>query len=200
MRCSFIRQQKKAYPVSLMCRVMGVSRSGLYTYLQHAPKSKTSGQFELEAAMLRLFNQSGKTYGSRRMAKGLQAMGFAVGRRRARTLMQRLGLIVKTPRRYKATTESKHNYPVAPNLLNREFSVARPDRVWVSDITCLWTREGWLYLAIILDLFSRKIVGWAMSDRIKASLVENALNMACFRRKPGNGLIFHADRGTQIYQ
>ena len=170
MRYSFIRQARKAYPVSLLCWVKGVSRSGFYAYLQHDPKSKTAERLELEAAARALFSQSGGTYGSRRLAKGLRVLGFAVGRYLVRSLMRHLGLFVRRARRFTATTAGRHNYPVAPNLLNRKFSVSCPNRVWVSDITYLWTREGWLYLAVILDLFSRSVVGWAMSKRIKAAV------------------------------
>ena len=137
------------------------------------------------------------TYGSRRMSKALRAEGHAVGRYRARSLMKKAGLSVKHPKKFKITTDSNHKLPVAPNLLNRQFQVDRPDTVWCGDITYLWTMEGWLYLAVVIDLYSRKVVGWAMSSHLKTSLVLEALRMAYWRRKPAKGLIHHSDRGSQ---
>jgi len=137
------------------------------------------------------------TYGARRIAKELEAQGESCGRTKAGTLMKLAGVSVKQSRKFKATTDSEHNLPVAPNLLERRFDVAEPDRIWVSDITYVWTFEGWLYLAVILDLFSRKVVGWSISSRINSKLVMDALRMVVWRRRPGPGLIFHSDRGSQ---
>lgn len=136
-------------------------------------------------------------YGSRRISKRLRSQGHNVGRFRARSLMKKAGISVKHRRKFRITTNSRHNLPVASNLLNRNFQPARPDAVWCSDITYLWTMEGWLYLAVVIDLFSRKVVGWAMSGKMKTSLVTEALSMAYWRRKPGQGLIHHSDRGSQ---
>ena len=137
------------------------------------------------------------TYGSRRMSEQLILEGHAVGRDQARTLMKKANIEVKTKKKFKVTTDSKHHFPVAPNLLNQEFAVDRPNTVWVGDITYLWTAEGWLYLAVVLDLFSRRIVGWSIQNTMTTDLVESALNMAIKRRHPSAGLIFHSDRGSQ---
>jgi putative transposase len=137
------------------------------------------------------------TYGTRRMAEELEAHGNSCGRSRARTLMKLAGVSVRRRRKFKATTDSRHNLPVAPNLLDREFEVTEPDRVWVSDITYIWTAVGWLYLAVVLDLFSRQVVGWSMNKRITKKLAIDALRMGVWRRRPDVGLIFHTDRGSQ---
>lgn len=141
--------------------------------------------------------RSKSTYGSRRMAQEVQGHGTPCGRTRAKTLMKLAGVIAKQKRKYKVTTDSRHELPVAPNLLNREFDVSEPDRVYVSDITYIWTQEGWLYLAVVIDLFSRQVVGWSFNSRINRQLVINSLRMAVWRRQPKAGLIFHSDRGSQ---
>jgi len=131
------------------------------------------------------------------MAKALKDAGYAVGRFRARRLMKKAGLEVKRPKRFKRTTDSRHKLPVAPNRVNQQFKVEQPDRIWCGDITYLWTLEGWLYLAVIIDLYSRKVVGWALDRQLKTSLALEALRMAYWRRKPAPGLIYHSDRGSQ---
>lgn len=131
------------------------------------------------------------------MAIEVEAHGSSGGRFRAGTLMKLAGVAAKQKKKFKATTDSKHNLPVAPNLLNRQFKVEAPDQVYVSDITYIWTAEGWLYLAVILDLFSRQIVGWSLNRRMTRKLIMNALRMAIWRRHPGPGLVFHSDRGSQ---
>ncbi len=154
-------------------------------------------QVKLESDAKDIFGKSGKTYGSRRMLKELNKGGHDVGRYKTRSLMKKLELRVVSAKRFKVTTDSKHNHPVAPNLLNRQFEVDRPDTAWVGDITYLWTQEGWLYLAVILDLYSRRVVGWSMSNRMTTDLPLEALRMAWWSRKPGKGLIHHTDRGSQ---
>jgi len=144
-----------------------------------------------------IHKESKGTYGTRRMAKALRELGIPCGRRRAGTLMKMAGVIARQPRKFKATTDSKHNLPVAPNLLQRDFAASKPNEAWASDITYIWTTEGWIYLAVILDLFSRQVVGWSMSNRMTKKLVMNALRMAFWRRKPEAGTIFHSDRGSQ---
>jgi len=131
------------------------------------------------------------------MLKALKDAGYAVGRFRARSLMKKAGLEIKRPKRFKRTTDSRHKRPVAPNRVKQQFTVEQPDRIWCGDITYLWTLEGWLYLAVIIDLYSRKVVGWALSSRLTTPLVLEALRMAYWRRKPAAGLIFHSDRGSQ---
>ena len=140
-----------------------------------------------------LFLQSGATYGSRRMAKALKARGHACSRCRARRLMRLAGLSVRKKRKWKATTNSRHSLPVSPNVLSRDFAAAEPNCTWAGDITYIWTAEGWLYLAVILDLFSRLVVGWAMASRMNSKLVTDALKTALWRRRPSPGLILHTD-------
>jgi len=197
MRYDFIRRQQKAYPITLLCKVMEVSRSGFYQYKRLEPKMISKELFALESAGKELFRKSKKSYGTRRMSDGLRKRGFNVGRCQAGSLMRRLELHVKSRKRFKVTTDSKHDHPIAPNLLNREFQVDVPDRVWASDITYIWTCQGWLYLAVVLDLFSRKVVGWSLQATMTASLVTEALAMAVGRRCPSPGLLHHSDRGSQ---
>jgi len=153
--------------------------------------------FELIAKVRQIHSETRGSYGSRRMSSQLREDGYDVGRYRARSLMKKAGVSVKRRKKFKRTTDSNHKLPVAPNLLNRQFEVERPNTVWCADITYLWTIHGWLYLAVVLDLYSRKIVGWAMSNRLTAPLVKEALSMAYWHRKPEKGLIHHSDRGSQ---
>jgi len=198
MRYDFIRQQMKAYPVTLLCQVMQVSRSGFYGYYrQYKDRSNDPTQQALESRIKAIFKESKGTYGSRRILEKLKAEGHHIGRYRVRSLMRKLNLKAKTPKRYKVTTDSNHSYSVAPNLVNRQFNVDEPDKLWTTDITYLWTMEGWLYLAVVLDLFSRQVVGWAMDKHMKVQLALDALAMAYWRRKPAPGLIHHSDRGIQ---
>jgi transposase InsO family protein len=197
MRFDFIRQQRKAYPVTVLCHVMEVSRSGFYQYLRSEPKMISKEQFALESAAKELFRKSKKSYGTRRMSSGLKKRGFKVGRHQAGSLMRRLDLRVRSRKRFRVTTDSKHDLPIAPNVLNREFQVDVPDRAWASDITYIWTCQGWFYLAVVLDLFSRKVVGWSLQATMTANLVTEALAMAVGRRCPSPGLLHHSDRGSQ---
>lgn len=197
MRYDFIRRQRKAYPVTLLCQVMEVSRSGFYQHMRSGPEKVSKDQVALESATKELFRKSKKSYGTRRISNGLRKQGFNVGRHQAGSLMRRLELHVKSRRRFKVTTDSKHDHPVAPNHLNREFQVDDPDQVWASDITYIWTCQGWLYLAVILDLFSRKVVGWSLQATMTADLVTEALTMAVGRRQPLAGILHHSDRGSQ---
>jgi putative transposase len=197
MRFHFIAQQKKVYPVALMCRLLGVSTAGFYAYLKRGDRPPDRHRLQLLSWIKQLAQASKNTYGSRRMSEGLRALGFAVGRDMARGLMKEAGVWVRYRKRFKVTTNSKHHHPVCENRLQRQFDVTEPDRVWASDITYCWTSEGWLYLAVVIDLYSRKVVGWSMSTRLKSSLVCDALTMALWRRRPSTGLIHHSDRGVQ---
>ena len=198
MRYNFIRQQKEAFPVTILCKVMEVSRSCFYYYLKRCnTQVKDPYEVNLEDRIKTIFDQSRATYGSRRIAKKLQSEGYRTGRYRARSFMRKLGLKVKKTKRYKMTTDSHHSYPIAPNLLDRQFATDIPNTVWTADITYIWTLEGWLYLAVVMDLFNRQIVGWAMDKRMKAQLVIDAVTMAYWRRKPSPGLMHHSDRGSQ---
>jgi len=176
---------------------MEVSRSGYYQYLETDHTMKIDKDFKLLSEVRQIYGETRGAYGSRRISKRLRSQGHNVGRCKARSLMKKAGIYVKHRRKFKITTDSRHNLPVASNLLNRNFQAARPDAVWCSDITYLWTMEGWLYLAVVIDMFSRKVVGWAMSSKMETSLVTEALSMAYWRRKPGQGLIHHSDRGSQ---
>jgi putative transposase len=187
----------KAYPITTLCEVMGVSRSGYYRNVKANDPRKIDPDFPLISKVREIHVQAKKKYGTRRMSEQLQAEGHNVGRYKARSLMRKAGVSVTYKKKFKRTTDSKHNLPIAKNLLDRRFDVETPNTVWCGDITYLWTNEGWLYLAVIIDLYSRKVVGWALSNRMKVFLVKDALSMAYFRRRPGKGLIHHSDRGSQ---
>jgi putative transposase len=177
----------------------GVSRSGFYDYQSRQDHPKIDAEeVALFAQVKAIAAATRSRYGSRRMAKALQAKGFAVGRAKARRLMNEAGVQVRrAKRRAPVTTDSRHGDEVAPNLLARHFDVDAPDLAWVGDITYGWTAEGWLDVSTLLDLYSRKVVGWAMSSRINTQLVKDALEMALGRRRPDAGLIHHSDRGSQ---
>ena len=199
MRDAFIAEVQTTWPVSLLCEVMQVSRSGFYAY-EHRPAHRTVDRVKLEllTRVKAIASGTRQSDGSRRMAKQLQEEGFSVGRAKARRLMQEAGVSVRRPRaRGPMTTESRHGYGVADNVLARQFDVAKPDQAWAGDITYIWTDEGGLYLSVLLDLYARKVVGWAMSSQIETDLVQQALEMALGRRRPSAGLLHHADRGSQ---
>ena len=180
-----------------MCRVLDVSRSGYYSWVRHNGGLR---QRENERLLIRIreaYVRGRGTYGSPRVTAELRANGIPCGRNRVARLMQSNGIKAKTKRRFKATTKSRHDFLVADNVLNRRFSVDAANKVWVSDITFIWTREGWLYLAAILDIFNRQIVGWSMGDTLSHGILADALHKALMQRKPGTGVMFHSDRGTQ---
>lgn len=183
--------------MTVLCKVMQVPRSGYYRWLEQSCYIRHQMNEKLVPLVREIHKESKGTYGTRRMSKALRELGVPCGRRRAGTLMKLAEVVARQPRKFKATTDSKHNLPVAPNLLQRDFAASRPNKAWASDITYIWTTEGWLYLAVILDLFSRQVVGWSMSNRMTKKLVMNALRMAFWRRKPEAGTIFHSDRGSQ---
>ena len=181
----------------LLCRVMQVSRSGYYLWKRRGPSAREQERARLMPRVRSIHQETKATYGSRRMSQELNALGYDCGKHKAGTLMKLAGVAAKQRKKFKATTDSKHTFPVAPNLLNRRFSVSTPNCVWVGDITYIWTFEGWLYLAVVIDLYSRRVVGWSMSKCISRKLVMDALTMAIWRRKPSSGLVFHSDRGSQ---
>lgn len=176
---------------------MQVSRSGYYRFLKRNLSNKQIQENKLLLEIKAIAQESRNSYGSRRMAKQLQNKGYAVCRYAVRTLMRKAGIECKQRRRYRVTTQSKHGLAVAKNILKREFQVASPNRVWVADITYLWTLEGWLYIAAVVDLFSRRVVGWSIASHMKESLVQEALQMGLLRRRPRQGLLHHSDRGVQ---
>ena len=189
--------EKANYPVTLLCQVMEVSRSGFYDFMKRLQRPKDPQEQRLIVKVRAIHKANDEAYGSRRMSQALRTDGDDVGRYQAGTLMKKANVEVKQKKRFRVTTDSKHNYPVAPNLLDRQFDIETPNTAWGGDITYLWTDEGWLYLAVIIDLFSRRVVGWSLSSRMKVDLVRDALLMAIWRRKPGRGLIHHSDRGSQ---
>ena len=171
-------QHRTQWPVAVLCQVLIVSRSGFYAYLQRQSTERGRGEeAALVARVKAIAAETRSSYGSRRMAKQLQEDGFAVSRYKARRLMQQAAVVVKRrKKRQPLTTDSRHPDAVAPNLVARQFDVEQPNRVWAGDITYVWTAEGWLYVAVLLDLYSRKVVGWAMSDHVDAALVQEALH------------------------
>jgi transposase InsO family protein len=192
-------EHQHQWPIAVLCEVFEVSRSGFYAYLQrYVAPTIDREEVELVARVKAIAAKTGYSYGSRRIAKQLQAEGYAVGRCKARRLMREAGVVVRRATHQRPlTTDSRHGHAVAPNLLARQFDVAGPDQAWVGDITYVWTAEGWLYVAVLLDLYSRKVVGWAMSSRIDTALVQEALWLALGRRQPDPGLLHHSDRGSQ---
>lgn len=180
--------------MAVLCRVMQVSRSGFYDWRRRGLDDQRR---VLLHEVREIHRRKRGSYGSRRMARELRRRGYDVGRYQARSLMREAGVEARQRRRWRHTTDSEHSLPVAPNLLNRQFMVAEPNRVWVADITAIWTLEGWLYLAAVLDLHDRQLVGWAMADHMRTQLILDALEMAVGRRQPERGLLHHSDRGSQ---
>jgi len=190
-------QQQTAFGIRAMCRVLQVSRSGYYESLRRPPSAHSIEDDKLRPQVKAAFKTGRKNYGTRRIKDALKKQETRVSRRRIGRLMREEDLQVQTKRKFKVTTDSNHDKPIAPNLLEREFTVNNPDTVYVGDITYIPTREGWLYLAVVIDLFSRAVVGWSMGSRITAGLVNGAMLMALWKRNPAEGLIFHSDRGSQ---
>ena len=180
-----------------MCRTLEVSRSGYYAYKKRPRSQRRIENEVLLIEIRRVFVENESNYGSPRIYKEFKKAAIACSENRVARLMREDGLVAIQRRKFKATTNSKHNWPAAPNLLERNFRVDAPNKIWVTDITYIWTWEGWLYLSFVLDLFSRGVVGLAMSSRITDDLTQNALNQAIGRRNPQSGLIHHSDRGSQ---
>ncbi len=198
MKYSFIARHKKTWPVMVMCHVMGVQRNGYYQYWARQRALPDDPLHEEMVEAIRDIDKSSRnTYGYRRMHEAMNALSYPIGREKTKQLMRIAGVKIKHRKKYKVTTNSDHLQPVFDNVLDREFTVAVPDTAYVGDITYLWTQEGWLYLAVVIDLYSRRVVGWSMSTRMQAELVCDALQMALWRRKPAAGLIVHSDRGSQ---
>jgi len=197
MKYRFIEKYHYQYVVGQQCGVLGVSRSGYYAWRERQKKEKDAPPRALIEHIHRIHKQSYRTYGSPRVQAELRAEGVVCNHKRVARLMRLEGLQGRRKRRKAATTDSQHPYPVAPNLLNREFESDAPNEKWAADITYIPTQEGWLYLAAVLDLYSRKIVGWSMSHQVTADLVEDALRMALYERQPHPGLLHHSDRGSQ---
>ena len=198
MKYQFIREHAQDYPVTRQCQVLAVAVSGYYVWRQEQTKGRPQADEQLLGAIQAIYQQNRRLYGSPRIHAELKTKGWICSRKRVARLMRQANLrSVRQRRSQVQTTQSHHPYPVAPNVLNRQFEAQRPNQKWVSDITYIPTQNGWLYLAAILDLFSRKIVGWAMSACCDATLVQNALHMALSQRQTQANLLHHSDRGSQ---
>lgn len=197
MKYSFIARNENTFPIRLMCKVLGVSRNGFYNYKKNEACGEDPVRVNLRELVVTISKENDRTYGSRRVKNALGAVGFPVSRQKARGLMKEANVTVRTKKKFKVTTDSGHNLPLFDNVLNRAFEVEKPDTAYVGDITYIWTQEGWLYLAVVIDLYARKVVGWSMSSRMKKAIVCDALTMAIWGRRPTAGLICHTDRGSQ---
>ena len=197
MKYAFIRDHRGAFSVSLLCRTLEVGSSGFYAWLNRPESPRKQETRRLLMAIKVIHQKSRKNYGSPRIHAELNENGYACSKHRVSRLMSQHGIVSKHKRKFKVTTNSAHSYPVAGNLLQRRFDVSGPGECWVSDITYIPTQEGWLYLAITLDLFSRKVIGWSMDRWITGQLVIEALNMAIKNGCLKSGLIHHSDRGVQ---
>jgi putative transposase len=197
VKFEFIQAQKAHFPVEFMCEQLEVSRSGFYAWAERPESARQQQDKQLAEEVAQAHRDSRGTYGSPRVHAELQARGRKVSRKRVARLMGEQKLEARRKRRSVRTTDSNHSNPVAPNVLERDFSPGQPNSTWATDITYVWTGEGWLYLAVVLDLFSRMVVGWSMSEHIDTKLVLGALEMALEGRQPPQGLIHHSDRGSQ---
>jgi putative transposase len=195
---------KAEFAIGLMCRGLSVSRSGYYQWKKWPPSPRHQVREAMAVEVKRVFDDEKARAGAPRIAKRLNEEGHRACRQTVASIMKARGWRAKAVKKYKATTNSNHNLPVAPNRLAQNFEAYAPDQKWVSDITYIWTDEGWLYLAVVLELYSRKVIGWAIAERMTATLVCDALMMALWRRKLPKGVIVHSDRGSQycstVYQ
>jgi transposase InsO family protein len=200
MRFACILENVGSFRVTMMCRLLKVSKAGFYAWRDRAPSQRSQNDAHVLTRIRNIHSTSHETYGSPRICAQMHRDGVHISKKRVARLMKKAGLAVKIRRRYKATTNSKHSLPIAPNVLQRRFDVdeiATTNRVWAGDITYVWTLEGWLYLAVVLDLRSRRVIGWSMSQSMERGLVIDALKMALSRRQPGAGVLHHSDRGSQ---
>lgn len=197
MKFAFVDAESAFFPTRLLCKVLGVSPSGFYDWRARSPSAHDDDDARLLVHIRAFFEASGGRYGASKIHSDLLEAGICTSRKRVARLMRDNDLVSRRPRRFRATTDSKHTLPIAPNVLDRQFETAAPNQAWVSDITYVWTQQGWLYLAVVLDLFSRRVVGFATSARIDTKLVLDALRMAVGRREVSAGLIVHSDRGSQ---
>lgn len=197
MRYQAIRDHEERFPVRVMCRALAVSRAGYYAWTARPESRRTAANRRLVTRIRVIHAASRRTYGSPRVHAALQGQGQRVGEHRVARLMRAEAIRAQTVKKWRGTTDSTPSHPTAPNTLNRQFAVAEPNRVWAGDITYIWTAEGWLYLAVILDLYSRMAIAWAMGSRLTETLATEALTMALGRRQPSAGLLHHSDRGSQ---
>lgn len=193
MKYAWIKQHTLGFPIDSMCRFMQVSRSAYYYTWRHRPQTTTEKEdVELTAAIHSIFKKSWGTYGARRIKNEFFDRNRTASRRRISRLMDEANLACKTKRKFKATTDSKHDKPISPNLLDREFNVKPPEQAYTGDIAYIHSQEGWLYLAAVIDLYSRQVVGWSMAGHMRAKLVNDALLTALWKRKPTKGLLWHS--------
>jgi len=198
VKYAWIDQQRPAFELAEMCAVLNVNVSGYRAWKRGGtPNRKRLTNAQMLTLIRAIDTELKSSYGSPRMVLELRGRGFSAGKERVERLMRVNGIQARHKRRYNATTDSKHGLPVADNLLDRNYTPEAPNQVWTSDITYLWTTEGWLYLAIVLDLFNREVVGWSLKPRMTADIVTDALTMAWFRRKPAPGVLHYSDRGSQ---
>lgn len=203
MKYAFIRQHRAIWPIRIQCRVLKVSVAGYHEHFarqRRVIQRRYLSEEALGVHVRAVYQEQRGAYGWPRVWRQLRAQGIRVGKQRVQRLMQKQGLRARGKKRFRpATTDSRHGLPIAPNFLDRQFQVSAPNQVWVGDITCIGTEEGWLYLAVVLDLFSRRIVGWSLRSEMAAEIVTKALEMAWYQRSPQKGgqLMFHSDRGSQ---
>jgi len=197
VKFAFIHAERSAHPIGLLCRVLGVSRAGYYAWRDRPESLRQQQNHHLTRQIQVVHARSKGRYGAPRVHAELQAQGVVCGRQRVARLMRTAGLHGKGKRKYRVTTRSDHDHSLAQNVLARQFEVSEPNAVWAGDLTYLPTKEGWLYLAVLIDLYSRRVVGWAMDERITTALPLAALEMACKGRRPAPGLVHHSDRGSQ---
>jgi transposase InsO family protein len=196
VKFAFIAASEVAFPVHAMCRVLEVSPSGFYAWRKRPASARVKADAQLTVDIVAAHNRGRRAYGSPRVHRELRASGLRVGKKRIERLMRQNGIQGRRKRRFRRTTDSRHALPIAPNVLQRRFEVGAPNHVWVTDVTFVWTDEGWLYLAAILDLFSRRVVGWSTSVTNDTELALDALRGALKTRNPAPGLVHHSDRGS----
>lgn len=197
MRFRFVEENRGKVPMKRLCRIMNVSSRGFRAFRSRPISQSQRKDMVLLAHIREQHHLSLGSYGRPRMTEELKELGFDVGHRRVGRLMRQNGISVVRTRKHKVTTDSNHKFNIVPNLLNRDFTAAKPNQKWVVDISYVWTQEGWLYLAVALDLYSRRVIGWAVSNRMKRDLAIRALEMAIALRRPAKGCIHHSDRGSQ---
>ena len=197
MKYGFMDENRSAFPIGKMCQALRVARSGYYQWRRSEPSLREQENRKLTEEIRQIHEGSWKIYGSPRVYRELSDRGVSISENRVCRLMKKAGIHSRMKRKYRATTDSKHNLPIAPNLLGQEFQAQAPNEVWTGDITYIWTWEGWLYLAVVIDLYSRRIVGWAVSHLINTRLTLEALNQARNNRRGGSKGMFHSDRGSQ---
>lgn len=197
MKYRFIQDHRALFPLERMAKVLRVSRSGYYAWFSRPRSPRAQENIRLDVQIKSAYQTSKGRYGSMKITHELLNQGWHYSRNRVAARMRKMGIASKTRKKFKATTNSKHSYPVAPNLLNRNFTASAPNEVWVSDITYIRTKSGWTYLTVFIDLFSRIVTGWAVSRSLSHEMVTEALQMAIWRRRPDKGLMVHSDQGVQ---